>query len=164
MCSPLPFTALWRSYDCCFVTGGLVTFSDVLFLPYSDVSQRCRLAPQAVQEIFDTIYHAIDHPPNPLRDVVRNGSETITTGDVLLDKMLGGGIRVGMIWELVGEGRVFPYASPEFALNNAGNAAHPERHSWHCSSHFLCSSPSPKAASTAQHVISPLPPVYRRPA
>ncbi|KAH9057123.1 hypothetical protein EDB83DRAFT_2206843, partial [Lactarius deliciosus] len=31
----------------------------------------------------------------------------ITTGDVHLDKMLGGGIRVGMIWELVGEGRVF---------------------------------------------------------
>ncbi|KAI9433974.1 P-loop containing nucleoside triphosphate hydrolase protein [Lactarius indigo] len=84
--------------------GGLVTVSDVLFSPAYDVSQRCRLAPQAVQEIFDTISQAIDHPPSLLRDVIHDGSETITTGDILLDKMLGGGIRVGMIWELVGEG------------------------------------------------------------
>jgi hypothetical protein len=82
-----------------------------------------------VQEIHDVISHALDRPPSLLRDVKHNGSETITTGDVLLDKILGGGIRVGMIWELVGEGRVFPYASLGFALNNAGNAAHPARHS-----------------------------------
>jgi hypothetical protein len=159
-----PFYAVWLLYDHSFFTGGLVTISDVLFLPFSDVSQRCRLAPQVVQEIFDAISHASDRPPSILRDVVRDGSETITTGDVLLDKMLGGGIRVGMIWELVGEGRVFAYASLGFALNNAGNAAHPGRHSWHYSSHCSCSSPSLKAASTAQHAISPLPPVYRRPA
>ncbi|KAH9001739.1 P-loop containing nucleoside triphosphate hydrolase protein [Lactarius akahatsu] len=91
----------------CFFTGGLVTVSDVLFSPVYDVSQKCRLAPQAVQEIFDAIAHAINHPPSLLRDVIRDGSETITSGDVNLDKMLGGGIRVGMIWELVGEGRVF---------------------------------------------------------
>ena len=95
-------------------TGGLVTISDVLFLPFSDVSQKCRLAPQAVQDIFDAISHALDRPPSLLRDVVRNGSETITTGDVLLDQILGGGIRVGMIWELVGEGQVF--ASLGFAM------------------------------------------------
>lgn len=83
-----------------------------------------------MQEIFDAISHAADRPPSLLRDVVRDGSETITTGDVFLDKMLGGGIRVGMIWELVGEGRVFAYASLGFSpLNNAGNAAHPGRHS-----------------------------------
>ncbi|KAH9043004.1 hypothetical protein EDB84DRAFT_1559290 [Lactarius hengduanensis] len=85
----------------CFFTGGLVTVSDVFFSPVYDVSQKCRLAPQAVQEIFDAIAHAIDHPPSLLRDVIRDGSETITTGDVHLDKMLGGGIRVGMIWELL---------------------------------------------------------------
>ncbi|KAH8983542.1 P-loop containing nucleoside triphosphate hydrolase protein [Lactarius hatsudake] len=84
--------------------GGLVTVSDVLFSPVYDVSQKCRLTPQAVQEIFDAIAHAVNPPPNLLRDVIRDGSETITTGDVHLDKMLGGGIRVGMIWELVGEG------------------------------------------------------------
>ena len=145
-------------------TGGLVSISDVLFLPPFDVSQRCRLAPQAVQEIFDAIAHAVDRPPSLLRDVVRDGSETITTGDILLDQILGGGIRVGMIWELVGEGRVFAYASLGFALNNPGNAAQLERHSWHCSSHFSCSSPSLKVASTAQRATSPRPPAYRHPA
>ena len=69
-----------------------------------------------MQEIFDAISHAFDRPPSLLRDVVRDGSEIITTGDVLLDKMLGGGIRVGMIWELVGEGRVFAYASLGFSF------------------------------------------------
>ncbi len=94
-----------------FFTGGLVTISDVLFLPTSEVSQRCRLAPQVVDEIFDAIARAVDRPPSLLRDVIRDGSETITTGDAFLDRMLGGGIRVGMIWELVGEGRVFAHAS-----------------------------------------------------
>ena len=35
---------------------------------------------------------------------MHDGSEVITTGDISLDQMLGGGIRVGMIWEFVGEG------------------------------------------------------------
>lgn len=89
----------------CFA-GGLVTVSDVLLFPFSDVSQRCRLAPQAVQEIVDSIARELGRPPSLLSDVVRNGSEVITTGDAALDEMLGGGIRVGMIWEFVGEGQV----------------------------------------------------------
>jgi DNA repair protein RAD57 len=89
-----------------FSTGGFVTVSDVLLFPLSDVSQRCRLAPQAVQTIVDSIAHTLARPPSLLRDVVRNGSETITTGDATLDEMLGGGIRVGMVWEFVGEGQV----------------------------------------------------------
>ncbi|KAI9453435.1 P-loop containing nucleoside triphosphate hydrolase protein [Russula earlei] len=84
--------------------GGLVTVSDVLLLPVTDVSQRCRLAPQAVQEIVDSVARALGRAPRLLRDVVGDGGEVITTGDASLDAILGGGIRVGMIWELVGEG------------------------------------------------------------
>ncbi|KAI0282544.1 hypothetical protein BGY98DRAFT_912294, partial [Russula aff. rugulosa BPL654] len=87
--------------------GGFVTPSDVLLVPLSDISQRCRLAPQAVQAIVDSVARALARPPSILRDVVRNGSELITTGDTILDEMLGGGIRVGMVWELVGERQVF---------------------------------------------------------
>lgn len=85
-------------------TGGFVTASDVLLFPLSDISKRCRLPPHAVQAIVDSIAGALARPPSLLRDVVRNGSELITTGDAALDEMLGGGIRVGMIWEFVGEG------------------------------------------------------------
>jgi len=59
-----------------------------------------------VREIVDAIALALGRQPRPLRDIVRSGSEVITTGDPSLDAMLGGGIRVGMIWEFVGERRV----------------------------------------------------------
>ena len=76
----------------------------MLISHFSDISQRCRLAPQAVQEIVNAVARALDRPPRLLRDVMHDGSEVITTGDTSLDQMLGGGIRVGMIWEFVGEG------------------------------------------------------------
>jgi hypothetical protein len=89
-----------------FLTGGFVTASDVLLFPLSDISKRCRLPPQVVQAIVDSIARALARPPSLLRDVMRNGSEVITTGVTALDEMLGGGIRVGMVWEFVGEGQV----------------------------------------------------------
>ena len=95
-----------------FFTGGFVTASDVLLFPLSDISQRCRLAPQAVQTIVDSIARVLAHPPSLLRDVKRNGSELITTGDATLNEMLGGGIRVGMVWEFVGEGQVIVPHTP----------------------------------------------------
>ncbi|KAI0287916.1 hypothetical protein BC826DRAFT_865123, partial [Russula brevipes] len=83
--------------------GGLVTVSDVLLFPFFDISQRCRLAPRVVQEIVDAISRALSRAPSLLRDVVRNGSEVITTGDASLDEILGGGIRVGMVWDASGK-------------------------------------------------------------
>ncbi|KAI0255400.1 P-loop containing nucleoside triphosphate hydrolase protein [Lactifluus subvellereus] len=93
-----------HDYQSALKKSGFVTASDVLLSHVSDISQRCRLAPQAVQEIVNAVARALDRPPRLLRDVMHDGSEVITTGDTLLDQMLGGGIRVGMIWEFVGEG------------------------------------------------------------
>jgi DNA repair protein RAD57 len=59
-----------------------------------------------VQAIVDSIARALARPPSLLRDVMRNGSELITTGDASLDEMIGGGIRVGMVWEFTGERQV----------------------------------------------------------
>ena len=59
-----------------------------------------------MQAIVDSIARALARPPSLLRDVMHNGCERITTGDATLDEMLGGGIRVGMVWEFVGEGQV----------------------------------------------------------
>src|SRR6267154_2280313 len=99
-----------------FSTGGFVTVSDVLLFPLSDISQKCRLAPQAVQAIVDSIAHALARPPSILRDIMRNGSELITTGDTKLDEMLGGGIRVGMVWEFVGERQVVAHIHYHWGL------------------------------------------------
>ena len=59
-----------------------------------------------MQEIVDCISRTLGRAPRPLRAVMRDGSQVITTGDASLDELLGGGIRVGMIWEFVGEGQV----------------------------------------------------------
>jgi hypothetical protein len=69
-----------------------------------------------VQAIVDSIARALARPPSLLRDVVRNGSEVITTGDATLDEMLGGGIRVGMVWEFAGEGQVVHRTTYIFTL------------------------------------------------
>jgi DNA repair protein RAD57 len=41
--------------------------------------------------------------PQPIGLEKNRGTETITTGDDGLDLALGGGVRTGMIWEVVGE-------------------------------------------------------------
>ncbi|KAI0303391.1 P-loop containing nucleoside triphosphate hydrolase protein, partial [Multifurca ochricompacta] len=98
------YTGISHNWQSALKKSGFLTVSDVLLSSISDISRRCRLAPQVVQEIVDSIARALDRPPSLLRDVIRDGSEVVTTGDTLLDQMLGGGIRVGMIWELAGEG------------------------------------------------------------
>ena len=42
-------------------------------------------------------------PPSPLREVANLGTEAFTTGDDFVDKVLGGGLRTGMLWEICGE-------------------------------------------------------------
>jgi DNA repair protein RAD57 len=42
-------------------------------------------------------------PVRLLEHVVQEGNEVFTTGDSQLDNALGGGIRTGMVWEIVGE-------------------------------------------------------------
>ncbi|KAI0060892.1 P-loop containing nucleoside triphosphate hydrolase protein [Artomyces pyxidatus] len=82
----------------------LVTVSDILFLSLHDLANRCRIPPQDAQFIVTIVCQALDRPPQLLASVKQEGSEAFTTGDANLDQMLGGGIRTGMVWELVGEG------------------------------------------------------------
>ncbi|KAI0262889.1 Rad51-domain-containing protein [Gloeopeniophorella convolvens] len=84
--------------------GGLTTTSDVLFSPPSDIARKCTLTPQATQDIIDSIARELSSPPRALRDVMHDGGAMLTTGDASVDRLVGGGIRVGMIWELSGEG------------------------------------------------------------
>jgi hypothetical protein len=40
----------------------------------------------------------------PVAEIVQEyGNEVFTTGDALFDQALGGGIRLGMLWEFCGE-------------------------------------------------------------
>ena len=66
--------------------------------------------------------HALGCQPNLLRDVVCNGGKVITMGNALLDRILGGGIRVSMIWEFVGERQVVVHVAPHFLLHRQHNS------------------------------------------
>lgn len=53
--------------------------------------------------MLDLVSRELAHEPQLLEDIVHHGDGTFTTGDVLLDQVLGGGIRTRMLWELFGE-------------------------------------------------------------
>ncbi|KDQ59487.1 hypothetical protein JAAARDRAFT_623123 [Jaapia argillacea MUCL 33604] len=83
--------------------GGLTTVSDVILISPSEIAKKCRIPPSEAQAIVDCISREKSQPCPLLEDVCQQGSEVITTGDTRLDNILCGGLRTGMIWEVVGE-------------------------------------------------------------
>lgn len=69
-----------------------------------DVKRKCRIEHSVYQSIIDTVCKALNHGPRRLGEIAHEGKDMFTTGDSLLDEILGGGLRTTMIWELVGEG------------------------------------------------------------
>ncbi|KAH9934895.1 P-loop containing nucleoside triphosphate hydrolase protein, partial [Fomitopsis serialis] len=83
--------------------GGIVNVADLLLASPFDVARKARVSVKDVEEILDTVCHALAKQPRALEDVQREGDEKFTTGDERLDEALGGGVRMGMLWEVVGE-------------------------------------------------------------
>ncbi|KAG0705207.1 P-loop containing nucleoside triphosphate hydrolase protein [Suillus ampliporus] len=83
--------------------GGYKNLSDLLLSTPSDISRTARIPPQEVTEILKAACRECALPINKITDLPLEGEEKITTGDADLDGMLGGGIRTGMLWEVVGE-------------------------------------------------------------
>ncbi|KII88759.1 hypothetical protein PLICRDRAFT_637359 [Plicaturopsis crispa FD-325 SS-3] len=83
--------------------GGIESTSDLLLTAPQEIAKKCRIPLQEVHSILDIVCSASGPNPRVLESVEREGSEKFTTGDALLDKALGGGIRTGMIWEIAGE-------------------------------------------------------------
>ncbi|KAG1756251.1 P-loop containing nucleoside triphosphate hydrolase protein [Suillus paluster] len=83
--------------------GGYKNLSDLLLSTPSDISRAARISPQVVTGILEAVCRECASPINKITDLPLEGEEKITTGDADLDSMLGGGIRTGMLWEVVGE-------------------------------------------------------------
>ncbi|KAF8061470.1 P-loop containing nucleoside triphosphate hydrolase protein [Lyophyllum atratum] len=84
--------------------GNLSDATEVMLSSSQEIARRCRVSTREAQVIIDVLYSYI----TPLRlrrleDVKREGNETCTTGENILDEALGGGIRSGMVWEVAGE-------------------------------------------------------------
>ncbi|OAX36414.1 hypothetical protein K503DRAFT_676317, partial [Rhizopogon vinicolor AM-OR11-026] len=83
--------------------GGYKDISDLLLNSPSDISRTTHIRPQDVTRILKAVCRECASPIHKIKDLPLEGEENITTGDVELDGMLGGGIRTGMLWEVVGE-------------------------------------------------------------
>ncbi|KZV65848.1 hypothetical protein PENSPDRAFT_586196, partial [Peniophora sp. CONT] len=83
--------------------GGYDTVLDLFLSMPQDIAKKCRVTVREANEMLDTASSAITKPPRRLSDIP-DEPLCFTTGDKTLDKMLGGGMRTGMVWEIVGEG------------------------------------------------------------
>ncbi|KAL6309117.1 P-loop containing nucleoside triphosphate hydrolase protein [Sparassis latifolia] len=83
--------------------GNILTVADLMLTSPGDLVKKCRFSLNEAQKIVDLVCRELAHQPRMLEDVVEEGEEKFTTGDLRLDETLGGGIRPGMLWEVVGE-------------------------------------------------------------
>ncbi|KAK2460562.1 hypothetical protein APHAL10511_007032 [Amanita phalloides] len=84
--------------------GGIHTVAQLLFTSPQDVARKCRISPIEFKAIIDIVCRERgDFRLHYLDDIKSEGDEMFSTGDVDIDLALGGGVRTGMVWEIVGE-------------------------------------------------------------
>ncbi|KAH6918876.1 P-loop containing nucleoside triphosphate hydrolase protein [Coprinopsis sp. MPI-PUGE-AT-0042] len=85
-------------------TGGYVTLEDLLVTPLNEVARKCRISTGDAKAIYDTLLKEFGSLQIPSLDALSLPvDETFSTGDAYLDQALNGGVRTGMVWEVVGE-------------------------------------------------------------
>lgn len=83
--------------------NGVIRASDIWLYSPMDLAKKLKLTVDEVQSIIAAICKETAPKVQLLSDCVDNGPNCFTTGDVLLDEALGGGIRTGLITEISGE-------------------------------------------------------------
>uniref|UniRef100_A0A8H7Y292 RecA family profile 1 domain-containing protein n=1 Tax=Psilocybe cubensis TaxID=181762 RepID=A0A8H7Y292_PSICU len=86
--------------------GNFQTINDLIVTPPQDIAKRCKASPIEIKRIVDAVLgslplHSFDRLSN--LSLWDDADEKFSTGDAILDNALGGGIRTGMLWEIVGE-------------------------------------------------------------
>ena len=85
-------------------TGNLETVSDLLLNTPQELAKRCKISPVEIKRTVNAVLNAIPlRRLNVLEDIAHEGDEKFSAGDPILDLALEGGIRTGMVWEVVGE-------------------------------------------------------------
>ena len=79
------------------------TVSDLLLQKPIELAKKCRISAKEMETIVNMVCKELYQPPTLLRDVANVGEERFTSGESHMDKVLGGGIRPGLIWEISGE-------------------------------------------------------------
>jgi hypothetical protein len=85
-------------------TGGIYTVAQLLLTSPQDAARKCRISPIEFKTAIEAVCRGCGNfQLQYLDDIKSEGDELFSTGDPEIDLALGGGIRTGMIWELVGE-------------------------------------------------------------
>ncbi|KAH7107463.1 P-loop containing nucleoside triphosphate hydrolase protein [Auriculariales sp. MPI-PUGE-AT-0066] len=82
--------------------GRFTDIEDVLDANLEELMSRTGLLRHQIEDIMHLIASSIGPSPIVLADV-ENGGHILSTGDPGLDSIFGGGIQLGMLWELAGE-------------------------------------------------------------
>ena len=100
----LPFTYVAHLELTLFIlTGRINRLSELILTPASELSRRSKRPLAEIDYLVDNIcreYSSTSLKLDRLTEVIDN---KFTTGDASLDRILGGGIRTGMVWEISGE-------------------------------------------------------------
>lgn len=82
--------------------GSFITVADLMLADPSDVMRKCRIPLDQAKKLIDLVCREL-RPAGRRLDDPSVELYIFTSGDAALDAALGGGIRAGMIWEVVGE-------------------------------------------------------------
>ena len=85
------------------ILANIHTVADLVLTAPTDIARKCRLTVQAAEALVNAVAAELAPTPTRLDSVTLTSSQTFTTGDVALDDVFGGGMRTGMVWEIVGE-------------------------------------------------------------
>ncbi|KAL5511438.1 RHP57 [Sanghuangporus vaninii] len=77
--------------------------SDIVLTPPNEIAKKLRTSLSEAQAIVETVCKEIARNALRISKIAERSDEKFTTGDSALDRAIGGGIRTGMVWELVGE-------------------------------------------------------------
>ncbi|EJD02087.1 P-loop containing nucleoside triphosphate hydrolase protein [Fomitiporia mediterranea MF3/22] len=77
--------------------------SDIVLTPPGEIAKRLRTSLSEAQAIIENVCKEVASSVDIRNLLEEVGDDKFTTGDAVLDRVIGGGIRTGMVWELVGE-------------------------------------------------------------
>jgi DNA repair protein RAD57 len=90
------------AHDSLSNAGGIETITDLLVYSPNDIAKRCKMPISDIMNTVNTASKNQEHYYLCL-DNFTPEDDVFTTGDSLLDDILGGGIKTGMVWEVAGE-------------------------------------------------------------
>jgi len=97
------FPSIDQAHVRLFARIGITKLSEIWSYGPSELAKKLKMTQEAFQTILDALCTEMAPKPQLVSQYIGNKPPYFTTGDALLDKALGGGVRVGMVTEICGE-------------------------------------------------------------